>query len=797
MKSAHSTWAVVVGIDTYDNFRGLTGAANDAVEAVRWLKALGVPNAQIMFHAAPCEAAADAVANSGLQAGGCTEPEIWPSFERLMDNSGERLFVFLAGHGLYEPGGARVFLTREASQKVPSNLGIEWYAKLLRGLPFARQFLIMDGCQNLAYSAERRATFEEGVHSPVKPRPPQDILQLLCFSAAQGEVARELGGRGLFSRALFEALSLTTPAQQCVDVNDETGALQLDLMRAVQRVAGPTTEREAARRWKRPQTPSVRIAHGPTAPCVPVAELEVADPVNVRVTLKPEDAVPDVKRVFMFALENDWRRDLPVPPSQLETMAYEGRLPRNLNVTVQCAVDNSARVHPGPEEFRTDDDSEIVFDLAARGKPSRKAGVQLLDGDGRVQPLRFRGALEAPELLDIDFDVDDGELPGSLALRPIGDAWTFEVPEEDADQVRGLGFSFARQLNLATPPSLDAVFRSWSRLRPATLVSLPMTRARAYRLAGLLAIDAQVQVGAVVTTLGELIAKPAVPVDGGPTTVRLDLPWGSWTQRAQVEPDTTTVVRLPPSVGVPPLRATLLRDPSGRPASAGSVITARADLAGSTVLDSTQRPRAELSEQELDSGSAWGGRVFRSSAGCAKQSRWRRYVEARSLRFPLNETGGLAVRLGSVPRAEPQSLSTSPIWDRLVTAGHLDDLEPGEAEQLAKGKWDELLFGLAGAYACYATNKDDFLHDTLRNLRRLDPDLPDLPLLEAALEVRRGKQSARVAKELSSTGVPLFRWGVPIGLASARQYEDAGLISRLEVLESRLISSSPWTMWRA
>ena len=276
MKDAASTWAVVVGIDTYDHFDHLNGAAADSAATVNWLRKLDVPDDQIMLHAAPCEASKDLIADLHLPVGDCTEAGIWPSFQRLRENQGARLFVFLAGHGLYEPSGQRVFLTREAGQDVVSNLGIAWYARMLRGEHYDSQILVMDGCLNLPYDASNRMQFEEGRRPTVVPKPPVDTSrQVLCCGAGSGQTAKEIKGRGLFTSKLLEALDPDDPDIRLVDIDEQTGAIQFDIFRAVQEVAGPYTEgvvaKEGVGRSPEFSTPAKRLRRGssPRSSCRP------------------------------------------------------------------------------------------------------------------------------------------------------------------------------------------------------------------------------------------------------------------------------------------------------------------------------------------------------------------------------------------------------------------------------------------------------------------------------------------------------------------------------------------------
>src|SRR5262249_13001077 len=146
---AATTWALAVGIAQYDNPNAvppLRGAVTDAIAAVGWLRGLGVPDDHILLRAAPSAESRPALDGLGLAWDGATEPKIWTAAARLSQVSaaeGTRLFVFLSGHGLYEPDSGRIFLTQEAGATplAYENLGIDEYVKLFRWMSFRRQFL--------------------------------------------------------------------------------------------------------------------------------------------------------------------------------------------------------------------------------------------------------------------------------------------------------------------------------------------------------------------------------------------------------------------------------------------------------------------------------------------------------------------------------------------------------------------------------------------------------------------------------------------------------------------------------
>lgn len=793
---------MVVGIDTYDHVKELTGAARDAAAVVHWLRRLGVPDQQILLHAAPGQAAKAEIDELGLTCAGCTEPEIWPSFETLMDNQGARLFVFLSGHGFFEPGGERVFLTREASQRVTKNLGIEWYAALLRGQKYARQFLVMDGCLNLPYTDSERARFTAGVQSGVALPPPRaDVLQVLCCAASQGERALEDNGRGLFLDTLLQTLDLDHPNPSCVDIDDHSGTLQLDLHRAILDVVAPTVT-QRARDLGRMQRPSLQIkSAGPTSRTLPIVEISPARLARVRVTVDPAEAANDIKKLMLWSDDNAWRRELPAPPAQTVHMPHESTLPVDLRIAVRCtAQDVSGWVQPPYQEFVTDHDRDIVFRLESPASPSDDATVVVntVGPQGDILPAMTSLAYSSVErLLE---DVGDGI---SLVRRETGPV--LRARAEHADLMRDVALDIAELINLYTPADVGAVVSGFDAAEVATLLVMRLTRASARRLGGLLENEPVVDVGGTSVSLRRLVDQPVVPVNAGPMTVRVTLPWGSWATRVHVDQGHATKVRLPRAVGVPPLRVKLLGSGEFGEDAPGRTVAAvgRSHLHG-WLLDASEARVGTLMPFQGSSNSAWAAPLSLASTDTRPLPRWQAYgavsYRKRRLMFPLNEYGPVAVQLGRRPRVEPLSLTPSPHWDRLVSSGQLENvLSERDAIRLTNDKWSAPLLGLAGAYACYAQRSDEYLRIVLRNLRSLDAALPDLPILEAAIDRRNDAHSPAVEGRLRAIGavdaVPVFRWGVGIGVLAAEHYEERHLAERLRDVEQRLIGSSTWTLW--
>ena len=176
---------------------------------MRWLLALGVPAEQILLHASPTEASEQPLKDlltemqrpSYLAA---TEPAIWASVDQLRNGSGSRLFVFLAGHGLYDPETRRMFLTQEAGVAGAwVNLGLDEYLELFLSMDYPTQFVFLDGCQNYPYADSTRPTVKAAMHAGVTgytARPGNRLA--VCYAASQDQRAAEIEGRGAFLRRL-------------------------------------------------------------------------------------------------------------------------------------------------------------------------------------------------------------------------------------------------------------------------------------------------------------------------------------------------------------------------------------------------------------------------------------------------------------------------------------------------------------------------------------------------------------------------------------------------------------------
>jgi hypothetical protein len=344
MHEAATTHALVVGIDEYQDpwFGRLHGAVPDAIAAVAWLRRLGVPDGQIRLHAAPSAANRPALEALELPWQPATLPKIWSSIHQLGEtNGGTRLFVFLSGHGYYEPESGRLFLTEEARiDGAWPNLGMESYLELFRSYAFPRVFVFLDGCQNYsqALSARPKLRAQDPPVAGFNAR--EGNLLAAGFAAAQGQLAVEADGRGLFLRHLLGKLDPDSLWPDAVDLDFETGGRTVDLNALFYDYVLPKVEDESKRKNVR-QTPELLSLASWPSKARPVFALAKAAAAPLSIEVSPAEAIPSVRFLQIWAKDDlRWvlkkpRLDEPLAPP------VKAWLPLGTETVVQC------RLRPG------------------------------------------------------------------------------------------------------------------------------------------------------------------------------------------------------------------------------------------------------------------------------------------------------------------------------------------------------------------------------------------------------------------------------------------------------------------
>ena len=841
MNEAATTWALVVGVDKYDypRLRQLEGAVGDAIAAVRWLRAIGVPAEQILLHASPSPASEQPLKALLAELGrptylAATENGIWASIDQLRNRSGSRLFVFLAGHGLYDPETRRMFLPQDAGVAGAwLNLGLDEYLKLFLSMDFPAQFVFVDGCQNYPYSDSTRPTVQAGMHQGVTgytARPGNRLA--VCYAASQDQRAAEIEGRGAFLRRLLPAMDPTDPYLRAVDLDFPTGQRTFDLWKLMHEFVIPTVERDAASLVPAVvQRPAIEVGGAGAAAggTVPVYRLPDVPTSEIVLEVQPPAAgeavesvrVADVDKPF-WDLFVEGAAGAPVPnPLVL-------RMPKGRRARAECRVRQDAPwdLQTATWDLDTSLDQVRPFTLAPRVAPPlsddgsppgplvERFAVETYGPDGRLQSAVDYAHVAARLGLPGEPSTGSEVAPGVRIIK-------HETgPEFDVDpDALATGRRVVAEWSDAVRATVNPALAVLATVRgdeepdlPANLrVLLPEGGAAA--LAGALADLPAVSIGRGSPspepawrtgngrTLADLERAPAMRVDPGPVHIRVDLPWGSWTEVVSAPSTGEVTVSVPAVIGTPPLRVQLesLADRNwtvlGAPADTGRVGgTASRSLAG--------RGRRLVSTSATPA--RWALQVP-ETIGAGDRTPIVTLTGERRIRFPIRAGWPLAVerRAGGV-RVEPLSAMTVPEWDLLVGSGRLDLLTREQADALTNQKWFDEILGLAGAYAVYAARDWEYLGVVVQNLRYLPHAGLDVDLLDIALTHRKpgrlgGAAVARLERAADEGDVPVLRWGIPLARALLKRAGSRKGLStwrrEINAIARGLSPISVWTAW--
>lgn len=822
MKDADTTWALVVGIDVYDNVKGLKGPVRDAISVVEWLRNLGITDEHILLHAAPCPETQQPLTNLGLAYQGCTEPEIWISLSKLLNNNGSRLLVFLLGHGYYLFDGGPVFLTQEADGTAPTNIGITWLSDILRARNYQRQFIVMDGCLNYAYSEAARPTIGQGTHNGVLPKPAlASVRQWFAYAASQGQVAAEPNGRGLFTTALLAALDLTAPNPLCTAIDDATGTYELDLNTAITDVVYKAVTEKIPT-----QQPGIRrLDSGPADPRAIIATITPQQTVALQTLIDPATAAPEVDNLTLATRTFQWKRTIPDPRGSALNLPHTYVLPAGLRLNGWCEMKpNTDWADPPPETVTTGSGVDLVFKLQ-RDRSTHVVKVTTVDTDATEIAAMNSTAITAATNI-----IAGAGAHGRLWLAPSRTgAFVYARAGED-DDLDSVSRRIAAAINRHTDPDVRVTLERQQ--LPTTepelrwhgwMLDIDLDREQARTLGGFLTDLPVVGIGgrADAMSLQALADLGHVAIDGlAPARVELDLPWGRWVTLVEPPPTTGKASRLvfPRTVGLPPVRNGLLdtvlhpESPTAEAIKVGEVAFALAVVTNEpTTLHVTIGDQFGPLFVGDDGTGDWiavrgpkpmmhGDGTFYDDVGLAKTGRAIGRLDVASsttpLYFPMSPN--LAFDDRTTPRIEPLSVSTSPLWDLLVGAGHLDALDRRHVRLIVKT--GDPVLAIAAMYGCYINDFGEELF-TLQRFFEHTTDQPDVVILRHAYEMKlSGSRAIGNVDELvalaTDNRVPVFKWGIAIGQAVAQHFEVPALAAKFRYIEDRLMTGSNWTLWQ-
>ncbi len=827
MTEGATTAALVVGIDRYDigptGLRPLTGAVADAAAAVSWLQALEVPNDRIFLHVSPDKA--PVAAATGVRIQSARELDIWGSVYRLGRLSGCRLFVFLFGHAVFEPRWGRLFLTQEFGVNDNwANLSIDRYIRYFLSTDFQRQFLFMDGCNNLPYPEDARGRFQAGFRGGDDVTPRARTSMVACFSCSQTEFAAEIGGRGLFTRHLLEALTPASPAPNTLQLDWATGEVSVDITKAMAYIQPLVTEEAATAPSAQQQHPDYRL-EGYPAPDRPTVMHIAGQAVGLDVEVDPAADVPAAVQQVEVKVNAPpyWTRTW--EPGGASAAPPPAKLPKGSETRVVCWVQDGWRSEPQLVKQQLDADQTFQFRIGpAVGGGGPGGWVVAAPGTVEIQRLvaHQRGVRRWHSTPYYQAALFLGRPQPGWGDR-VGPGVTIfqhgSGPEFHLD-VTGLGQravieNWREALDEVTPPDVtyrvEVVKTTPAPPEPELFLDLPAGGAT--QLAGPLADQPTVWVGpagadqsqGTLRSLREVEFEPVIKVRPGPVQVVVELPWGSWNTVVDVSEQGPTRVTLPDAVGLPPLRTILsgeLEWLRGYTLVIGTAGTGpggwvQTGLFGASRRTLTPAPEGNaawsLSVPDVEANRPSPGMLVELETGERFPVQW-----SRAFGFETTPRG---------LRVEPLSAIDAPEWDLLVTTGRLDALSRQERSALALRKWADPIMGLAAAYAIHVAGERQMLQIVLQNTRTLFGPLSpcDLDLIEiAARRPEGGNLDAGESDQLDGLArhgaVPAFRWGVSLALDLAVYAQRTPALEAwtvaLRKVEERLSPLSIWTAWR-
>jgi hypothetical protein len=831
MSEGATSAALVVGIDRYDigptGLRPLSGAVADAAAAVAWLQALDVPNERIFLHASPVDAPA-AVA-TGVAVRAAREQDVWGSAYRISRLSGSRLFIFLFGHAVFEPRWKRLFFTQEFGVNDNwANLSIDRHIDYFLSTNFRRQFLFMDGCNNLPYPEDARGRFRAGFLGGEDVTPRAQNCMVACFSCSQSEVSAEIGGRGLFTRHLLEALAPASPLADALQLDWTTGEQSVDITLAMAVLKPLVTQEAATAPGGQLQHPDYRLEGFPAADRPTIMHLP-GEAFRLDVHLDPAADVPMAVRQVEVEGEVPPYWTLRWAPGGSSAAPTPARLPKGLATHVVCWVNDGWRCEPGQVRLMVDTDQSLLFRLGTDGEAGAPGGW--------VSPTP--DTVEIHRLFAHRHGIGDwygtpyGDAARTLGMSgpPVGGTGIdrgitifehesgpeFHVKRSARRRASTVVRKWWTALDHVTPTDvtyrLEVIETNTSPAEPAQ-VRLEVPPGGAVRLAGPLADQRVVHVGPAGADRSgdaprsprELELEPLITARPGPIRVAVELPWGSWSRVVHLSDHGLTRVALPAAVGLPPLRTILASELSRATGDTLAIGTSGSRPVGwvQTGLFDTSKRRLRAGRR---GGAAWS--LIVPDLNETRPGPMPLVSLASGVRFPVMAGRAFGVEATRrVLRVEPLSPVPTPLWDVLVTTGRLDSLDRQERNELTSGKWEDPILGVAAAYAIYMTGDRRALDTVLETTRSLLTRTPvcDLDLLEITASHPRGGrlrtgEADRLDRLAMQGAVPAFRWGVPLALdlaARARKSHSLGVWSAaLRQVEERFSPLSIWTIWQA
>jgi len=628
-----------------------------------------------------------------------------------------------------------------------------------------------------------------------------------------------------------------------VHLSFETGELTVNLAKVHETVRQWVSNEAAALRPAVAQTPQLQPHGAATADpgVIPVYRLPNVETCRVSVDVSPPGAAAAVEYIEVVFDEDPphWSSRWPLPGLQL-ALPLESRLPKGAKIRAAYRAVPQLPWDPtgAHKDLTLEKDASLTFEFQPRGAPpaappgQEYLAVKLHDPRGGPRWDMSGRYEEAGRVLGVTVDPDSRlvDVGSGIVMEQHEDGPEFFAPPTALAAAHETVERWSRVVRDLVPDDVVVSTREPAHVQAAAEpnLELRLPRSGAEGLAGVLATrtvmaterpDAPTseplwRAGGQMSLSG-IADKPTRVVAPGPTRIRLDLPWGSWSRVVEV-PDAgpAAVVDLPDVVGVPPLRVKL-RGEVGRRGRRVIGVNGLGDagVTGRVAFTDSEGFATDLLVEPAPQPASWVVHAPRPSGVYG----WGtvQIDGPTTIRFPLWRTRDFAVEWSAdAVRVEPLSAVPAAEWDLLLSAGRLEDLTLEDTETLALRKWEDEILGLASAYAYSAAAQWAALEVVLGNLDGLMGGAGAAPLDLAIIAFEAAERSdgmfspppvlelARFVSSAAQGEVPLLRWGIRLALALLPSLpRHAPALTKwgdhLREVERRLALGSVWTVWRA
>jgi hypothetical protein len=762
--------ALIIGIDKYDcgDIQPLPGCVNDAVAAAKWLIAISVPPKRIIAHVSPLNPElfpADVVVLAA------DDKAVRASFAKLAKSgSGDKLFLFMSGHGKYVPGAGPIFLCQDyyVNGSTRENLKIEEYIPWLRSWRYRDQFLFYDACQDATASVGQLSSVQASGPDPLPGtfQPDSGVAFTACYACSPGETAWAGDGRGVLVRhsldeldpKLWDDLHPDAPEQDAIQYDWTTGARVVDLDKLFTNIIAVKIT-EAANVGQKFQTPFCQsYGRALVDGFSPILELRSLPMTTVTVLIDPQLAVGDVQSIKLQSQIIPRACFMPSKGTPL-------KIPATLKFPLRDQLNAGCRLTPnstwGPVNVpliqmlaKPNEDIVLQFRSPPPDSPQKDFGL------GEINIVLDGGIRSLPPEIARQLRPDGG--PGGSGFPP-----GITLRKEASGPAIGFDPKIAGSILSANQIGVDwlKATRRYNRDTGKRVILSPVGQPKSLRpnihfdfgessaagIGGFLQNDECVTLESLsdempprVMSLGDLEDHPLEWLEPGQCRISIDLPWGRWTSRVRVGKKVTTV-RLPPTVGLEPLRNRYRRG----------------DAPGPTLI----RPAEGADEAGVPFT------ILRDGG--------RRFWALATSRVPV-----VVLASESGIRVEPFSETSLREWDELLTVGRLDidnavDLVKKLDGKVPDGTAEDFgMFALAAAYVEYNRQNWSGLRTIIEVMEHHEVHFPDLDLLKLAVDISDERFVGNERQHAITYGLverplqlPILRWGVMLFADLVQQAE--------------------------